>query len=330
MFLGEHAVVYNRPCLVTAVGQRMKATVELISDDKFSLDAPDVKVTGYTKPMSELGQGDMPKGAQFVELAVKNFTEKYPFKGGLKITTQSEFSSQFGFGSSSASTVCVLKALFELYSSREERSDESRSLDSSRLAAARSNYKLLFDLAYKTVLDIQGKASGFDVCSTLYGGTLYFIGGGSIIEPLLISQIPLVVAYTGKKGDSVILINHVAELKKLYPEKTDRLFDSITQLVEQAKVALCEKDWEKVGKLMDFNQEYLRNLGVSDEKLENLIHAAKTAGAWGAKLSGAGGGDCMIALVSDDKKEAVIKSLIDSGGQIIPVQPSVEGVRVEK
>ena len=47
MLLGEHAVVYNRPCLVTAVGQRMHATVEVLSNSNFELEAVDVKVTGY-------------------------------------------------------------------------------------------------------------------------------------------------------------------------------------------------------------------------------------------------------------------------------------------
>ena len=55
MLLGEHAVVYGRPCIVTAVGQRMQATVEILGKAIFQLDAPDVKVTGYSKPMSEIG-----------------------------------------------------------------------------------------------------------------------------------------------------------------------------------------------------------------------------------------------------------------------------------
>lgn len=66
MLLGEHAVVYNRPCLVTAVGQRMHATVEVLSNSNFELEAVDVKVTGYKKQLSEMGKGEIPKGAQFV------------------------------------------------------------------------------------------------------------------------------------------------------------------------------------------------------------------------------------------------------------------------
>jgi len=51
MLFGEHAVVYGRPCIVTAVGQRMKATVELIDEPVFELNAPDVQVTNYKKPI---------------------------------------------------------------------------------------------------------------------------------------------------------------------------------------------------------------------------------------------------------------------------------------
>lgn len=76
MLLGEHAVVYNHPCLVTAVDQRMRATVEILDVPEFQLEATDVKVTGYKKPLSELGKGDIPKGAKFVEIAVKNILER--------------------------------------------------------------------------------------------------------------------------------------------------------------------------------------------------------------------------------------------------------------
>src|SRR3989338_6730427 len=91
MLLGEHAVVYNHPCLVTAVDQRMRVAVELLDSLDFELEAKDVKVTGYKKPLSQLGIGDIAKGAKFVEIAVKNLNEKYPLKTGLKITTTSEF-----------------------------------------------------------------------------------------------------------------------------------------------------------------------------------------------------------------------------------------------
>lgn len=310
MLFGEHAVVYDRPCLVTAVDQRMRATVEVIDESVFRLDAPDVQISGYQKPMSELGVGEVPKGVKFVEFAVKNFCAKYPMPNGIKITTISEFSSLFGFGSSSASTVCVVKALAEL-------------------SEKKFTNKQLFDIAYKTVLDVQGKGSGFDVAAAIYGGTLYFVTGGKIIEPLTIHDMSLVIGYTGVKADTVTIMDQVKEKMKANPERVDRIYDAIAKLTNDAKQKMIEGDWERVGKFMDFNQEYLRDLGVSSEKLEELISAAKGAGAYGAKLSGAGGGDCMIALADKEHKDEVEKAIGVAGGQVIHIATGAEGVRVE-
>lgn len=303
-------MVYNRPCVVTAVDQRMRATVEITDDRAFFLDAPEVNIAGYKKSMDELGKGDIPKGAKFVELAAKNFVEKYSPVGGVKVTTSSDFSSQFGFGSSSASTVCVLKALSEV-------------------SGQKVNNKTLFDLAYQTILDVQGKGSGFDIAAAIWGGTMYFVTGGKVIEPLKIKDMPLVIGYTGVKADTVTLMGEVADKMSKQPERVNRIYDAIAKLVDEAKDKMTDGDWERVGKLMDFNQEYLRDLGVSSEKLEALISAAKGAGAWGAKLSGAGGGDCMIALVEEKKRKRVEEAIVKASGQVIHISSGAEGVRLE-
>lgn len=314
MLLGEHAVVYGRPCIVTAVGQRMKATVELLDEPTFQLNAPDVQVTNYKKSMSELGKGDILKGAKFVEMALYNFYKIYNryknYTNGVRITTKSDFTSQFGFGSSSASTVCVIKALSEL---------TNKKLSS----------KKIFDLSYKTVLDVQGKGSGFDAAAAIYGGTLYFFTGGKIIKPLKLKSLPLIVGYCGIKADTVTLINQVSKKAKKFPKIIEGIYLSIGNIVKIAKKALLKGDFQTVGELMNLNQGYLAALGVGSKKLANMIYAARDAGAYGAKLSGAGVGDCMICLASPEKAKAVKKAIMQAGGQVINVHPNVPGVRIE-
>lgn len=306
MLFGEHAVVYGRPCIVTTVSQRMRATIELFAKPMLVLNAPDAQITSYKKPISDLGKGEIPKGAKFVEIAVLNFFNKYDIKQGIKITTESEFSSQFGFGSSSAVTVCVMKALSVLFD-------------------LKLSEKELFDLSYKTILDVQKKGSGFDVAAAIYGGTLYFVTGGEVIKSLDVA-LPLVVGYSGVKVDTVSIINQVAKKEQ---KVIENIYSEIAKIVEEAKEAMEKKDWETVGAFMNKNHALLQTLGVSTKKLDTMVAAAKKAGAYGAKLSGAGGGDCMIALVDESKKSAVEKAIQNAGGIIIHIKTNAEGVRVE-
>lgn len=319
MLFGEHAVLFGYPCIVTAIGQRMKATVALIDEPVFELDAPDVQVAGYCKKISDIGTGDIPKGAQFVEQAVKNFIGKFgKLKGGVRIVTTSEFSSEFGFGSSSASTVCVIGALMQL---AQEKIDK----------------RAIFDLAYKTVLDIQGKGSGYDIAAATWGGTLLYQAGGKIIESIPVQSIPLIIGYSGQKYKTVKVIDEVRRLREKFPEKIDAVYRDMGALVPLATDALKKSDWARVGALMNENQRLLEILEVSSPKLSAMIGAAREAGAWGAKISGSGKGDCMVGLAGSgpsaslraSKREAGSDKISNVGGTLIDVPCNVLGLRIE-
>ncbi|MBI4039033.1 mevalonate kinase [Candidatus Daviesbacteria bacterium] len=320
MLFGEHAVVYGRPCIVIAVDQRIRAKVELLDTPVFQLDAPDVKVTNYKKPMADLGNGEIPKGAKFVEMAIKKFFNRHPERSrtirhrahgqGVKVTTASEFSSKFGFGSSSAATVCTIYALTELTGAKLDKKD-------------------IFDLSYKTVLNVQKKGSGFDVAAAIYGGTLYFVTGGKKIISLPVNHLPIIIGYSGIKFDTVRLINQVAEKAKKYPKLIDNIYSSIGKLVEQARQAILKSDYVYLGKLMNINEGYLAALGVEGKKLADMIYAARKAGAYGAKLSGAGMGDCMVAVTPKHKTQAVKNGITSAGGEVIDVKTQAEGIRIE-
>jgi len=293
MLFGEHAAVYGYPCIVTAVSERMLVCIEKTNDDKITIDAPQVK------------------NLLFVEKAVeKTLKTVHIHHTGLHIQTSCMFSCQYGFGSSSAVTVAVVYALTALFQKKIDK-------------------RQIFDIAYQTVLDVQKTGSGFDVAATVWGGTLCYSNKGETIEPLWAKNISLVVGYSGVKADTVMLVEEVRKKKEQEPEKIERIFQAIAKIVQEARQKIEERDWERVGVLMNFNQEYLRDLGVSTEKLESMISAAKNAGAYGAKLSGAGGGDCMIALVPSDKRKAVSDAIIATDGQIIDVAVNAESVKIE-
>lgn len=293
LLMGDHAVVYGRPCLVTAVSERMSVSVEQSPDGQLHFDVPEHMDT------------------RFVSRALEEARTHWGMPiSDITIRTESQFSGNVGLGSSAAVTVGTIAALREYLGKKD-------------------NLKLLFTLSYRTILEVQGRGSGFDAAAALFGNTLYFVTAGKVIEPLPVKNMPLVVGFTGVKADTVTLMREVGEKMKAQPERVNRIYDAIAKLVEEAKPKTIEGDWERVGKLMDFNQEYLRDLGVSSEKLESLIMASKKAGAWGAKLSGAGGGDCMIALTPADKRSAVEEAITHAGGQVIHISPNAQGMRIE-
>ena len=81
---------------------------------------------------------------------------------------------------------------------------------------------------------------------------------------------------------------------------------------------------------MNINRALLYGVGVSDESLERLISAARKAGALGAKLTGVGGGGCMIALTSDEKLEQVMEAIMIASGRPFIARKTDEGVRIEQ
>lgn len=312
MLFGEHAVVYNHPCIVTAVDQRIFLTAEKNDSKRFELDAPDVEVLNYSKKIKEIGIGEIPKGARFIEIALKNIIKAKKLDIlGLSISTSSEFKSTFGFGSSSASTVCMVKALSELF-------------------GLKLTNKEVFDLSYKTVLEIQGKGSGFDIAVAVYGGTIYFVTEGRVIESLEIKNLPLVVGYSGVKADTVTLINRVSKKFERNKKRLDKIYQEMEEIVEEAKEFIVSKNWIEAGRLMNKNQELLKELGVSTDRLDGMIDSSIKSGAYGAKLSGAGGGDCMIAFGPEEKVLQIKKAITKAGGKVINVKSNASGVRIEK
>lgn len=232
--------------------------------------------------------------SNFVKAVIDQFNQQYG-KINVLVKTISTFGSEYGLGSSAAVTVALAIALFKL----------------KKIKVAN---KELFDFCYQVVQQVQGVGSGFDLAAAIYKGVIYFVTGGEKIERLAAKELSLVVGYSGVKADTMAMIKKTA--KKINSE----FLDQSAQLVNQARIELVQKNWPELGKLMNQNQAILRKLGVSTPKLDKMIQVSLKAGAWGAKLSGAGGGDCMIALVSNSKKLAVEKAVAKAGGVIIRVK----------
>ena len=301
MLFGEHAVVYGRHCIVTAVDKRLIANLQRSTD--ISINSLDYKIRNHVINKIE----KLPKPLKFVGSSIKYFYNRYRIKNGVSVSTGGNLSSSYGLGSSSAIIVCIVKGLAKLF----------------RIPLPR---KSLFKICYTINKIVQGSGSGFDVASAIYGKTLNYVAGGKVMEKVKVKEIPLVIGYTGIKAHTPTIVKQVAEKYKTNPGYHDDIFDRIDKIALKAKEEMEDKKWKKVGTLMDKNQELLRKLGVSSFRLEEMVNAAKDAGAYGAKLSGAGVGDCMIAI-PDGSREDVEEAIRDAGGQVISIKVNVDGVK---
>lgn len=310
MLFGEHAVIYGHPCIVAAVDQRIRVSTRFNGKDEVVIQAPQMGLDRYHKKISDLGKQEVPKPVRFIEVLLKNFHGQFVLEQGVEVTTKSDFSASYGFGSSAAVTVALASGLSKLKNIELTKRD-------------------LFKLCYKTVLDVQGLGSGFDIAAAIFGGVVYFFGGGEVIEELNVSSLPLVVGYTGIKADTPTLVRQVAEFRRKNVELVDNIFKYIEDMVKRARIALETSNWKRIGMLMTKDQMLLSQLGISSEELERLIEAAIEGGAYGAKLSGAGGGDCMIAVVDESKRGSVEQAIQEAKGEVVKVGLGAEGVRLE-
>jgi mevalonate kinase len=90
-----------------------------------------------------------------------------------------------------------------------------------------------------------------------------------------------------------------------------------------------QKNFAQLGLLMDNNQKLLSTLRVSSKELDNLIRSTREVGAYGAKLSGAGGGDCMVAFCPEEKLDDAGSAIERAGGIWMKVKTGAEGVKLE-
>jgi mevalonate kinase len=146
-----------------------------------------------------------------------------------------------------------------------------------------------------------GNPSGIDANAAAHGGWFKFRRGAGV-EPIdARARMLFCVGNSGISASTKKLVDMVARLRERNPVTVGKIFDRIELLVQLASDAIHVGDIGALGELMTRNQDYLRQLTVSTPELDRLCMIACDAGAAGAKLTGSGGGGCVIAPVLDEE-----------------------------
>ncbi len=173
----------------------------------------------------------------------------------------------------------------------------------------------------------QGMASPMDTALATHGGYLQV---SDKIQKIDLPEIVMVVGYTERQHDTRSEVQKVQSLLQRYPDIVRLIFSAIGTISVRAIPLIKDGDLVELGQLMNINHGLLEAINVSTRELSDLVYAARGAGgALGAKLTGAGGGGCIIALPSRGDSSSITTAIHQARGSAFSVRTGCEGVRLE-
>ncbi len=290
ILFGEHFVVYDRPAIVSAI--HLRARIEAWIHDQPGVWIGSRRLVNH--PASR---------------AIEYVFEKAGFTSGVTLKISSSIPSSVGLGSSASIAVASAGT-------------------TSLITLGRIDEELVKLAAGEGEKIIHFNPSGIDTSIALYGGGgLYTRSRGFTHIEIPLKKI--LIIDTGKTRKTGEMVKRVKEFMEKNKERFDKILKREEELIEEALDAFRSLDLERLGRLMLENQSLLREVGVSSLEIEEAVKIALDAGAYGAKLTGAGGGGCVICLADEDRIEGISK-IISNRFKVYLTELSADGLREEK
>ncbi|RLF48308.1 MAG: mevalonate kinase [Thermoplasmata archaeon] len=299
ILLGEHGVVYGKPCLSMAIS--LKVAVNIEKNKEFTVNS---------LPLDE-------RRHVYIKKAINKIWDGEP----ISITTFSQIPSASGLGSSAAITTACVAALLAM--------------------KGKFNLEDVAKKSFEVEYEVQGGASPNDTSVCTYGNAIltwekkmpgYLWGTAKdgrewFVYPVKVHDMKVVIGHTGIKSKTPLLIKKIRKFVEYYSFGRE-LINEMESLVIEGKEALENRDFVKLGSIMNENHKILHTLGASSKEIEKLRLAALKAGAYGAKLTGAGGGGSIIAI--GDNPEKIAEAIEKKRGKVYIVSTAKEGVKILK
>lgn len=302
ILFGEHFVVHGIPGIVSAIDSTNDAEVRQTTK---GITVQDVRKAAKGYAEEKKAQQLESIGRIIKAMGIE------PETVALEILLGGNLPGFSGLGASAASSVAITRAIAQELKIK--------------LTEQRIN-----EIAFEAEKAYAGTPSGIDNTAATFGGLLWFKknmeGGANTIDILHIRKpIEIVIGSTGVVANTKAMVEGVAERRRKHPEKYDGVFEQAEALALIGRKALIDFDLKKVGELMNDNHHLLKQIEVSHEKLDLLVGISKKQGAYGAKLTGGGGGGCMIALTpGQDLQERVAKAIEKEGFEVLRTRIGVE------
>jgi mevalonate kinase len=267
ILLGEHAVVYGVPAIAAGIdrGARPRARRLDTGPSRLLVKGWNIAVRDNEE------QHDLARAFRALLDATR---EDHPDLPSFDVEIDADLPPGGGLGCSAAMGVAIVRAV-----------DPAVGDDALQERT----------MAWERVF--HGNPSGVDAAVSARGGCVFFRKGEALERVRVRGSLHLSIGHTGMASSTKSMVDAVARLRARRPEVVGKSFEGIRVLVQNARLAIEAGDRFALGKLMDLNQMLLGGLFVSSPEIERLCGLARDNGALGAKLTGAGGGGSVVALV---------------------------------
>ena len=283
ILFGEHTVVYKKPAIAVAIDRGVN--VELIPrNDNITVKLDLIDYYKKSQLVNKKLNYKIDSQKKMITDYIYEVINLFEFEKGFDLTVDIKMYLGAGLGSSAAVTVSTLKAV-SLYVNKQ------------------IDKKTIAQTAREIEIKIQGAASPIDTSMSTYGGIIFIDENSKLNRIDFNMKLPLIVSNCEISGNTGKLVESVRLKYEKYPTIVGNIFKAMEQIAIDAKVALEKGNSELIGDLMNINQGLLDAIGVNTTELSDMVYKAREYGAKGSKLTGSGGGGCIIAYTPENSDE---------------------------
>jgi len=277
ILFGEHFVVHGTNAILAAIDKRVTVTSTFTDNKTIKVNS---QLGTIEVPISSSHEEVESEFRPFVYLANKIINSEQN-ASGLEITIDSDIPIGVGLGSSSACCVAAAASISELFNELSSEEILKMSIE-----------------AEKTIFP---DTSGADCTVCTYGG---MIEHPSIEKIDNTFDLNLLIANSMIPHNTKNSVEKVSKFKENDEDRFSQLCDLENGLIDEVIVAMKNNDATTLGLKMSENQKYLEEIQVSNDTLRDMISSLSEI-SLGSKITGAGDGGCVIALVKDENMDKV-------------------------
>ena len=312
ILFGEHFVIYNQPAVLASINKRIKIDSRIVLENKNIIRIETNEFGKKTYPLSILKNTNQDNYNDFfypIIYILKKILQDEK-TNGIEIKIESEIPYGVGLGSSAALSVAAVAAIYGLVNRYSKKNE-------------------ILELAIETEKIIHRNSSGADCVISTYGGLMYYQKNSNVRQLEYSKKLNFIIINTGLKHSTGELVSIVERFRQNNFATFIKLSNKVTNICKNAIEALKEGNTLKLGKLMNENQILLEQIGVSNKEINKIIETSLNYGAIGSKLTGAGGGGCILSIIHQENKNYFLSNMRQSGYECFDIIIENQGVKVK-